>query len=112
MSVDLYPFTGLRGKLFSHLAKTLLITFYSTMADPLSLTTGIISLITLAIKLVVGATGLIDKTVAAHRDAVNELQRLQQDLERLERQMDEIHGTLQFLVANTKDRAFKHLLQE
>ena len=82
------------------------------MADPLSLTTGIISLITLAIKLVVGATGLIDKTVAAHRDAVNELQRLQQDLERLERQMDEIHGTLQFLVANTKDRAFKHLLQE
>ena len=82
------------------------------MADPLSVTTGIISLITLAIKLVVGAAGLVDKTVAAHREAADELQRLQQDLGRLDRQMDEIHNTLQFLVADTKDRALKNLLQE
>ena len=82
------------------------------MADPLSVATGIISLITLAVKLVAGAAGLIDKTVAAHREASNELQRLQQDLERLEEQMDEIYCKLQFLVASTKDRAFKNLLQE
>jgi uncharacterized protein Yka (UPF0111/DUF47 family) len=82
------------------------------MADPLSVTTGIISLITLAMKLVVGAAGLIDKTVAAHREAANELQDLKQDLERLEGQMDQIHGTLQFLATNTKDRAFKELLRE
>ncbi len=82
------------------------------MADPLSLSTGIISLITLAIKLVVGAVGMIDRTVTAHREAANELQGLQWDLERLERQMDQIHGTLQFLATNTKDRAFKKLLQE
>ena len=82
------------------------------MPDPLSMTTGIISLITLAIKLVVGAAGLIDKTVAAHRDAANELQDLKQDLEQLEWQMDQIHGTLQFLAANTKDHAFKELLRK
>ena len=82
------------------------------MADPLSVTTGIISLITLAIKLVVGAAGLIDKTMTAHHEAANELQNLQWDLERLERQMDQIHVTLQFLATNTKDRAFKKLLQK
>ena len=86
--------------------------FHSIMADPLSVATGIISLITLAVKLVAGAAGLIDKTVAAHREASNELQRLQQDLERLGEQMDEIYCKLQFLVASTKDRAFKNLLQE
>lgn len=82
------------------------------MADPFSLTTGIISLIALAIKLVDGAAGMIDKTVTAHREAANELQGLQWDLERLEEQIDQIHGTLQFLATNTKDRAFKKLLQE
>jgi hypothetical protein len=82
------------------------------MGDPLSVATGIIALITLAVNLVAGAAGLIDKTVTAHREAANELQDLQQDLERLEAQIDEINGALQFLVANTKDRAFKNLLQE
>ena len=82
------------------------------MADPLSVTTGIISLITLAFNLVVGATGLIDKTISAHREAANELQELQRGLERLEKQMDRIHGTLQYMANNTKDRALKKLLQE
>lgn len=82
------------------------------MADPFSLTTGIISLITLAIKLVVGAAGLIDKTATAHREAANELQDLLRDLERLKKQMSQIHDKLQFLAANTKDRALKELLRE
>ena len=82
------------------------------MAELLGLTTGIISLVTLAIKLAVGAAGLIDKATAAHREAENELQGLQRDLERLERRINQVHGTLQFLAANTKDRAFKKLLQE
>jgi len=81
------------------------------MADPFSLTTGIVSLLTLAIKLVAGAAGLIDKTIAAHREADKALRALEWDLERLERQMDQIHSTLQLLATNTKDRAFKRLLQ-
>jgi len=82
------------------------------MADPLSLTTGIISLLTLAIKLVAGAAGLIDKTITAHREAANELRALEWDLEQLDRQIDQIHSTLELLATNTKDRAFKKLLQE
>jgi len=81
------------------------------MADPFSLTTGVISLLTLALKLVAGAAGLIDKTIAAHRDAASELEALEWDLERLERQMGQIHSGLQLLATNTKDRAFKKLLQ-
>ena len=82
------------------------------MADPLSVTTAILSLLTVAIKLVVGAAGLIDKTTTAHREAANELRDLQQDLEQLDRRMIQIHGALQLLVTNTKDRALKKLLQE
>jgi len=82
------------------------------MADPFGLTTGIISLITLAIKLVVSAAGMIDKTTTAYREAANELQALQWELEQLDSQMDQIHNTLQFLATNTKDRAFKKLFQE
>ena len=82
------------------------------MADPLSVTTGILSLLTIAIKLVVGAAGLIDRTATAHREAANELRDLQQDLEQLDRRMVQIHGALQLLVTNTKDRALKKLLQE
>jgi len=82
------------------------------MADPLSLATGIISLLTLAIKLVAGAAGLIDKTIAAHREAANELRDLEWDLGRLEGQMDQIHNTLQLSATNTKGRAFKKLLQK
>src|SRR5258708_25847895 len=84
----------------------------STMADPFSLAIGVISLVTLALKLVVGAAGLIDKPANAHREAANELQELLRDLERLNRQMGHIQDKLQFLAADTKDRAFKNLLQE
>jgi len=82
------------------------------MADPLSLTTGIISLLTLAIKLVAGVVGMIDKTIAVHCEAANELQAMEWDLEKLDKQTDQIHSTLQLLATNTKDHAFKKLLQE
>ena len=82
------------------------------MGDPLSVTTGIISLIALAVKLIVGAAGLIDNTTAAHREAADELQDLQRDLDRLKRQIGQIRDKLQFLATDTKDRALKNLLQE
>jgi len=82
------------------------------MGDPLSVTAGIISLVGLAAKLVVGAAGLIDETTAAHREAADELQVLQWDLERVKMQISQIHDKLEFLAIDTKDRALKKLLQE
>ena len=83
----------------------------STM-DPFSLSTGVVGLIAVALKLVVGTLGLIDKTVAAYDEATEELKGLQQVLEQLQTQMVRIHGTLDVLVSNTKDRVFKKLLKK
>ena len=80
--------------------------------DPFSLSTGIVGLISVALKLVVSALGMIDKTVAAYDEAADELKGLQQDLEQLQTQMIHIHRVMKVLTSNTKDRAFKKLLQE
>ncbi len=80
--------------------------------DPFSVSTGIVGLISVALKLVVGALGMIDKTVAAYNEAEDELKGLQQDLKKLQTQMVRIHEVLDVLVSNTKDRGFKKLLRE
>jgi hypothetical protein len=80
--------------------------------DPFSLSTGVVGLITFTLQLVVGALGMIDKTVAAYDEAADELRGLQNDLEQLQTQMIRIHGTMKVLASNTKDRGFKKLLQE
>ena len=79
--------------------------------DPFSLATGVVGLVGVALKLVTGALGLIDKTIAAHAEAADELKKIQGDLEDLQAQMIDIHTTLKVLASNTKDRAFKKLLQ-
>ena len=80
--------------------------------DPFSLATGVVGLVGVALKLVTGALGLIDKTIAAHAEAADELKKIQGDLEDLQAQMIDIHTTLKVLASNTKDRAFKKLLQK
>ena len=80
--------------------------------DPFSLSTGIVGLIAVALKLVVGTLGMIDKTVAAYDEAADELRGLQQDLEQLQTQMVRIHSILKVLAFNTKNRGFKKLLEE
>ena len=80
--------------------------------DPFSISTGIVGLVAVALKLVIGALGMIDKTVAAYDEATDELKGLQQDLEKLQKQMIRIHGVLKVLASNTKNRGFKKLLQE
>ena len=80
--------------------------------DPVSLSTGIVGLVSVALKLVIGALGMIDKTVAAYDEAGNELKGLQHDLKQLQKQMIRIHRRLKLLASNTRDRGFKKLLQE
>lgn len=80
--------------------------------DPFSLATGIVGLITVALKLVTGALGMIDKTIADHDEAAGELKKLQEDLEELQTQMSRIYTTLKVLASNTKNRTFKKMLRE
>jgi septal ring factor EnvC (AmiA/AmiB activator) len=80
--------------------------------DPLSLSAGVVGLVSAALKLVVGAIGMVDKTIAAYDEAGDELEGLQQDLEELQTHIAHIHETLQALASNTKDQGFKRLLRE
>ena len=80
--------------------------------DPFSLSTGIMGLIAVALELVVGALGMIDKTIAAYDEPADELKGLQQDLEQFQKQMIRIHGILEVLASNTKDRGFEEPRQE
>ena len=80
--------------------------------DPISITTGIVGLISTTLKLVFVIRSMIDKTVAAYDEAADELKGLQRDLKQLQKPMIRIHRMLKTLASNTKDRGFKKLLQE
>ena len=80
--------------------------------DPLSLSAGVEGLVTVALTSVVGSLGMTDKTIAADEEAADELKALQQDLEHLQTCMARIHGVLDGLATNTKDRGFKKLLRK
>ena len=82
------------------------------MADPFSLTTGVLSALALALKLVVGAIGMVDKTKSAHLELLDKLKLLQSELEDLRTQTKQVHVKLRAFASSTKDRAFKRLLQK
>ena len=81
------------------------------MADPYSLATGVISLLAMTLQTITGVSRLLDRTIAAHRAADEELERLRRNLEELQRRMECNHEKLETLASNTKDRGFKKLLQ-
>jgi len=81
------------------------------MADPFSLATGVISLVVITLNAIAGVSRMLDKTIAVHRDADEELERLRGNLEVLQGRMESNHGRLEALASNTKDRGFKKVLQ-
>jgi len=81
------------------------------MADPFSLAAGVISLVVVSLQAIAAASRMLDKTIAAHRAADEELEQLRHNLEALQGRMEINHEKLEVLVSNTKDRGFKKLLQ-
>jgi len=81
------------------------------MAELFGVATGVISLIAVTIQATVAASKRLDKTIAAHRAADEELEQLRHNLEELQRRMEINHEKLEVLVSNTKNRSFKKLLQ-
>jgi hypothetical protein len=81
------------------------------MADPFSLATGVISLVVITLSAIAGVSRMLDKTIAAHRTAGEELERLRCNLEELQGRMESNHRNLKLLASDTKDRGFKKLLQ-
>ena len=81
------------------------------MADPFSLATGVISLVVVTLQAIAGVSRMLDRTIAAHRAADEELERLRCHLEVLQGRMESNHGKLEALASDTKDRGFKKVLQ-
>ena len=81
------------------------------MADPFSLATGVISLVVITLQVIAGVSRQLDKTIAVHCAADEELERLRRNLEELQRRMECNYGKLEALATNTKDRGFKKLLK-
>jgi len=79
--------------------------------EPFGLATSVVSLVGFALQLV-GALGMIDKTVSAHNEISDELKKLKKDLQHIQTQMVRIHRTLKVWASDTKDRGFKMLLRE
>jgi len=76
------------------------------MADPFSLATGIISLVVVTLHAIAGASRMLDKTIAAHCAADEELEHLRHNLEELQRRMEINHERLEFLVSTAASRNF------
>ena len=81
------------------------------MADPFSLATGVLSLVAITLKVIAGVSNMLNKTIAAHRVADEELERLRCNLEELQERMESNYGKLEALASDTKDRGFKKVLQ-
>jgi len=81
------------------------------MAELFGVASGVISLVAVTIQATAAASKMLDKTIAAHRAADEELEQLRHNLEELQRRMEINHEKLEVLVSNTKNRGFKKLLQ-
>jgi len=81
------------------------------MADPFNLTMGVLSLVAITLKVIAGVCNMLNKTIAAHRVAGEELERLRCNLEELQERMESNYGKLEALASDTKDLGFKKVLQ-
>ena len=77
------------------------------MADPLSITTSVLPLVEIVLKVSVTIIGVVDKTTAAHehheaRDALKDLRRA---LQNLNKETSTIQGMLRILISDLMDNA-------
>ena len=80
------------------------------MGDPLSITTGVLSLVGVVLKVSVAAIGMVDKTTGAHEAAHDALRNLRRALQNLNKGTSNIQTTLRILISDPKDKAVKKLL--
>jgi predicted nuclease with TOPRIM domain len=79
--------------------------------DSIGLAAGIISLLAVTLQVIAGVSKMLDDTIAAHRTAGEELERLRHSLEELQKRIESNRGKLASLANNTKNRTFKKLLK-
>jgi hypothetical protein len=80
------------------------------MGDPLSITTGVLALVGVVLKVSVTAIGMVDKTTGAHEAARDALKNLRRALQNLSKGTSNMQAVLLVLISDPKDRAVKKLL--
>jgi len=80
------------------------------MADPLSITTSVLALVGVVLKVSVTAIGMVDKTTGAHEAARDALRNLRRALQNLNKGTTNMQITLRILISDPKDKAVKKLL--
>ncbi len=74
------------------------------MADPLSLTTGTLTLVGVVLKVSMAAIGMVDKTTGAHGKAHDALNNLRRALKNLNKEASNIQTILRILMSDPKDK--------
>ena len=79
------------------------------MADPLTITTSVLSLVGVVLKVSVTAIGMVDKTTGAHEAARDALRNVRRALQNLNKGTSNIQTILRILLSDPKDKAVKKL---
>jgi len=82
------------------------------MADPLSIATGVLSIVGLVVQVASRAIGLVDKTVAAHGSQRKALRNMRYELYKTAQRTRHMKTALSVMLGDHKDNVVKRLLQE
>ena len=80
------------------------------MGDPLSITTSVLGLVGVVLKVSVAAIGMVDKTTGAHEAGRDAIRNLRRALQNLNKGTSNMQITLRILILDHKDKAVKKLL--
>lgn len=80
------------------------------MADPLSITTSILSLIGVMIEVSVKVIGLVDEMTVTHKAARDALRNVRRALQNLNKGASNIQIIFRILISDPKDKAVEKLL--
>jgi len=82
------------------------------MGDPLSLATGVLSVVGFVLQVASGAMGMVDKTVTAHATQRRVVRNLRRELEKTIKGTTSLQIVLNTMLGNSKDRIVKRMCRK
>jgi len=82
------------------------------MGDPLSLATGVLSVVGFVLQVASGAMAMVDKTVTAHATQRKVVRNLRSELERTTKGTTNLQIVLNTILGNSKDKIVKRMCRK
>jgi len=79
------------------------------MGDPLSLATGVLSVVGFVLQIASGAVGMVERTVTAHATQRRVVRNLRRELEKTVKGTTSMQIVLTTMLGNTKDKTVKRM---